>query len=141
MLRRLIENQSVNTIYLPIAGTYTPIVLKAVRGTMGWVIFGVVWAAAIFGIVITSIDLERFRKLSIVCYVVMGWGIVAAAKPLLNNMTTPSLWLLLIGGLLYTIGIFFYVNKSKKYYHTVWHLFTLAGSAFHYFSILLMFTN
>lgn len=69
----------------------------------------------------------------------MGWGIIAAAKPLLESMNAPFLWLMLIGGIFYTSGIVFYVKKTKKYFHTIWHLFTLAGSAFHYFAILMMF--
>lgn len=127
-----------NTIFFLIAGTYTPITLVALRGALGWVLFGVVWGAAALGIVLNSIDLERFRKPSVVCYIAMGWVIIFAVKPMIESVTPLSLWFLLIGGLFYTVGIIFYAIKSKKYFHSVWHIFTVAGSVFHYFSILLM---
>ncbi len=127
-----------NTIFFLIAGTYTPITLVALRGALGWVMFGVVWGAAALGIVLNSIDLEKFRKPSVVCYIAMGWVIIFAVKPMIDGVTPLSLWFLLIGGLFYTVGIIFYAIKSKKYFHSVWHIFTVAGSVFHYFSILLM---
>lgn len=127
-----------NTIFFLIAGTYTPITLVPLRGALGWVLFGIVWGAAILGIVFNSIDLEKFRKPSVVCYVAMGWVIIIAIKPMLEKVNALSLWFLLIGGLFYTFGIIFYVKKNKKYFHSVWHLFTIAGSVFHYFAILMM---
>lgn len=127
-----------NTIFFLIAGTYTPITLVPLRGAFGWVLFGIVWGAAALGIVLNSIDLEKFRKPSVVCYVAMGWVIVIAIKPMLDNVNPLSLWFLLIGGLFYTIGIIFYVMKKKKYFHSIWHLFTVAGSVFHYFSVLMI---
>lgn len=125
-----------NTIFFLIAGTYTPITLVPLRGAIGWVIFGIVWAAAALGIVLNSIDLEKFRKPSVVCYVLMGWAIVAALKPMLANVNKLSLLFLLIGGAFYTVGIIFYAIKKVKYFHSVWHLFTIAGSVFHWFAIL-----
>ncbi len=127
-----------DTIFLLIAGTYTPITLIPLRGALGWTLFGVVWGASILGIVLNSIDLERFKKFSVVCYIAVGWVIIFAVKPMLESCTPLSLWLLLIGGLFYTIGIVFYVIKKIKYFHSIWHIFTVAGSVFHYFSILLM---
>lgn len=127
-----------NTIFFLIAGTYTPITLVPLRGALGWVLFGVVWGAAILGIVFNSIDLEKFRKPSVICYIAMGWVILFAIKPMLENVNALSLWFLLIGGIFYTVGIIFYVKKKKKYFHSVWHLFTVAGSVFHYFSVLLI---
>ncbi len=127
-----------NTIFFLIAGTYTPITLVPLRGALGWALFGIVWGAAILGIVFNSIDLEKFRKPSVVCYVAMGWVIIIAIKPMLERVNALSLWFLLIGGLFYTFGIIFYVKKNKKYFHSVWHLFTIAGSVFHYFAILMM---
>lgn len=126
-----------NTIFFLIAGTYTPITLAFMRGSLGWVLFGVVWAAAIVGIVLNSIDLERFRKPSVVCYVAMGWVIIIAFKPFIESVPTISLVFLLIGGAFYTIGVIFYALKKVRYFHSVWHLFTVAGSVFHYFAILL----
>ncbi len=126
-----------NTIFFLIAGTYTPITLAVLRGTTGWILFGIVWGAAIVGIVLNSIDLEKFRKPSVVCYVMMGWVVIFAIKPLLSAMPKLSLIFLLLGGVFYTVGIVFYAIKKVKYFHSVWHLFTVAGSVFHYFSIFI----
>ncbi len=127
------------TIFLLIAGTYTPITLVPLRGVLGWVLFGLIWGAAILGIVFNSIDLDRFRKISVVCYVVMGWAIIFAIKPLINSMPKLSLIFLLIGGALYSLGVIFYAIKKIKYFHSIWHLFTIGGSVFHYFAILVAF--
>ncbi|MBQ8966974.1 hemolysin III family protein [Ruminococcus sp.] len=125
-----------NTIFFLIAGTYTPITLVPLRGAFGWVLFGVIWAAAVLGIVLNSIDLEKFRKPSVVCYILMGWAVVFAVKPMLRTVNRLSLLFLLIGGLFYTFGVIFYVMKKKKYFHSIWHLFTIGGSVFHWFAIL-----
>lgn len=126
-----------NTIFFLIAGTYTPYTLVPLRGALGWTLFGVVWGAAIIGIVFNSIDLEKFRKPSVVCYLLMGWVIIIAIKPMLNTMPRLSLIFLLIGGIFYTVGIIFYALKKVKWFHSVWHIFTVAGSIFHYFSVML----
>lgn len=130
-----------NTIFFLIAGTYTPITLVPLRGALGWVLFGIVWGAAVLGIVFNSIDLEKFRKPSVVCYIAMGWVIVIAIKPMLQKVNPLSLWFLLIGGLFYTVGVIFYVKKKKKYFHSIWHLFTIAGSVFHYFAVVGMIVS
>lgn len=126
-----------NTIFFLIAGTYTPITISILRGWIGWVLFGIVWGAAIIGIVLNSIDLEKFRKPSVVCYIAMGWVIIFAVKPLMDAMSSLSLWLLIGGGIFYTVGVIFYAIKKVKYFHSIWHIFTLLGSVCHYFSILL----
>lgn len=125
-----------NTIFFLIAGTYTPITISILRGWIGWTLFGVVWGAAILGIVLNSIDLEKYRKPSVVCYIAMGWVIIFAIRPLLNAMNVWSLWLLIGGGVFYTVGVIFYAIKKVKYFHSIWHIFTLFGSVCHYFSIL-----
>lgn len=130
-----------NTIFFLIAGTYTPYTLVPLRGAFGWTLFGIVWGAAILGIVFNSINLEKFRKPSVVCYVLMGWVIIIAIKPMLGTLPRLSLVFLLIGGIFYTVGIIFYALKKIKWFHSVWHLFTVAGSIFHYFSVLLALTN
>lgn len=127
-----------NTIFFLIAGTYTPITLVPLRGAFGWVLFGVIWAAAILGIVLNSIDLEKFRKPSVVCYILMGWAVIFAIRPMLRSVNKLSLLFLLIGGLFYTIGVIFYVMKKKRYFHSIWHLFTIGGSVFHWFAVLLI---
>ena len=130
-----------NTIFFLIAGTYTPITISILRGTVGWVLFGIVWGAAILGIVLNSIDLEKFRKPSVVCYIAMGWVIIFAIQPLLKVMNSLSLWLLIGGGIFYTVGVIFYAIKKVRYFHSIWHIFTLLGSACHYFSILFAIMN
>ena len=126
-----------NTIFFLIAGTYTPITISILRGWIGWVLFGIVWGAAIIGIILNSIDLEKFRKPSVVCYIAMGWVIIFAVKPLMDAMDSTSLWLLIGGGVFYTVGVIFYAIKKVRYFHSIWHIFTLLGSVCHYFSILL----
>ncbi len=125
-----------NTIFFLIAGTYTPITLSILRGALGWILFGVVWAAAAVGIVLNSIDLEKFSKPSVICYIAMGWVVIFAIKPLISQTSDFFMIFLLLGGVFYTLGVIFYAIKKIKYFHSVWHLFTVAGSAFHYFAIL-----
>lgn len=126
-----------NTIFFLIAGTYTPFTLVTLRGGLGWALFGIVWGAAIVGIALNSIDLEKFRKPSVVCYVLMGWVIIIAVKPMLSTLPKMSLVFLLMGGILYTVGIIFYALKKLKYFHSIWHLFVVAGSILHYFSVFI----
>ncbi|WP_206425696.1 hemolysin III family protein [Ruminococcus sp. Marseille-P6503] len=130
-----------NTIFLLIAGTYTPITLVPLRGSLGWALFGVVWGAAILGIVLNSINLEKFSKPSLVCYIAMGWVIVFAVKPMIEAVDKIPLIFLLVGGIFYTVGIIFYALKKIKYFHSIWHLFTIGGTVFHYFAILLIIMN
>lgn len=130
-----------NTIFLLIAGTYTPITLMPLRGPTGWTIFGVVWGATVVGIILNSIDLEKFRKPSVVCYIAMGWVIIFAIKPMIEFVPKTSLIFIMVGGIFYTVGIIFYVLKKIKYFHSIWHLFTIGGTVFHYFAILLMVMN
>ena len=130
-----------NTIFILIAGTYTPYTLVPLRGSVGWTLFGIIWGAAIIGIVFNSISLEKAKKLSLVCYVAMGWAIIFAIKPMIASVTKTSLVFLLIGGIFYTAGIVFYAVKKIRYFHSVWHLFTVGGTVFHYFSILFIMLN
>jgi len=125
------------SIYLLIAGTYTPVVLVSIGGSWGWSMFFIIWATAIVGIVLKFMFPHRFKKLSVVLYLVMGWFAVVASKELIQGMESGGLWLLLIGGLFYSIGVIFYVWKSLPYNHTIWHLFVLSGSISHYFMVLL----
>ena len=125
------------SIFILIAGTYTPYLLGPLRGKLGWTIFGIIWGVTVIGIFLNAISLEKFKVISLICYVLMGWGIVLSIKPLAQNLPTGGLWLLIAGGLVYTVGIIFYVMKKYRYMHSVWHLFVLAGSICHYFSILL----
>lgn len=123
------------SIYLLIAGTYTPITLVTIRGAMGWTIFGIVWGMAILGIVLNSISVEKFRKFSIVSYICIGWAVIIGLRQVIANMPKNGLIFLVIGGVLYTVGIIFYALKKVKYMHSIWHMFVLAGSIMHFFCV------
>lgn len=124
-------------IFLLIAGTYTPYALCCIEPMwLGWTIFGCIWGAAVLGITFSSIDLEKFSKFSTICYVIMGWAIILAIKPLSAQLPKISLILLIVGGLFYSGGVFFFRKKSVKYFHSIWHLFVVGGTIMHYFSIL-----
>jgi len=125
------------SIYLLIAGTYTPITLVTLKGAIGWVLFGIVWGIAVLGIVLNAINIEKFRKFSIVSYIIMGWAVVLGGKSVLSALPKGGLTFLLIGGICYTVGIVFYVMKKYKYMHSVWHFFVLAGSITHFFAVYL----
>ena len=126
-----------NTIFLLIAGTYTPITLYILGGVTGWVLFSIVWVASIIGITLNSINMEKAKIPSLVCYIATGWVIIFAIKPLIAKVPFLSALFLVLGGVIYTVGIVFYVIKKVKYFHPIWHIFTVLGSAFHYFSILI----
>ncbi|MFO7819482.1 MAG: hemolysin III family protein [Halanaerobacter sp.] len=128
-------------IYLLIAGTYTPITLVTLRGTLGWGIFAVVWIIAIIGISFKIFFVDRFKILSTVLYIIMGWLIVIAIKPLFLSLNQTSKIFLVLGGVLYTVGTIFYAWRSLKYHHAVWHLFVLAGSICHFFTMLFLLLN
>ena len=124
------------SIYLLIAGTYTPFCLTVLRGWVGWTVFGVVWGCAILGTVIKAITVGKHVKLSTLLYVLMGWVIVLAFKPLWEAMTFNGLVLLIAGGLSYTAGTIFFLRDHVKYNHSAWHLFVIAGSVLHFFTVL-----
>ena len=123
------------SIYLLIAGTYTPITLVTLKGPMGWTLFGIVWGIAVLGIIFNSINIERFKKFSMVSYIVMGWAVVIGANQMISRLPKGGLLFLLLGGIAYTVGIIFYALKKKKYMHSVWHFFVLAGSILQFFAI------
>ena len=123
-------------IYILIAGTYTPFTLVNLRGPWGWSLFAVVWCLAIIGTVIQFNQMMRWRVVSLILYVGMGWTILVAIKPLITSVATGGIILLVLGGLAYTSGILFYSWKKLKFHHAVWHLFVLAGSTLHFFAVL-----
>ena len=124
------------SIYLLIAGTYTPFCLITLEGTWGWSLLGAVWALALIGMLQEIRPRSEARVMSLVIYAVMGWSIVFAIKPLIEQLATNGLLLLAGGGLSYTIGIIFYVFDSRfKHWHGIWHLFVLGGSLAHYLAI------
>ncbi len=133
--KRLFQTVDHLCIYLLIAGTYTPVALLGMKGIWGWIIFGLIWVFAIIGFIFKLSPLRRYEKISLGLYLLMGWLIVIALKPLIASMPAEPLLLLLAGGICYTTGVYFFVKENVPYYHTVWHLFVLAGSAFHFFGI------
>ncbi|MGG3448502.1 PAQR family membrane homeostasis protein TrhA [Domibacillus aminovorans] len=124
------------SIYFFIAGTYTPFLLIAVKGTLGWWLFSIVWGIALIGTIFKCFFVKRFILFSTLLYVVMGWLIVFAWGPLVAALPPAEFAFLIIGGLLYTVGAIFYVWRGFKYHHMIWHLFVLAGSIFHFFAVL-----
>ena len=123
-----------STIYLLIAGTYTPVTLIALRGPWGWTLFGVVWGLCVCGVVCKSLWIDRLKGASTVVYLLMGWCAVVAVRPLLEALSWTGFVWLLAGGLCYTAGVVFYVNSSR-FAHFVWHLFVIAGSACQYWAV------
>jgi hemolysin III len=123
-------------IYLLIAGTYTPFTLGALGGVWGWTLFGLVWAAAAVGVGEKLIWGVRFPRLSTVLYLLMGWLIVIAIRPLVLSVPPAGLVWLAAGGMAYTLGVVFYSSRRIPYAHFVWHLFVLTGSTCHFFAVL-----
>lgn len=125
-----------SSIYLLIAGTYTPFTLISLHGPLGWFVFGVEWSLAIAGIVFKSFAVDRFQVASALVYLFQGWFVVFAARPLLHAIGWHGIAWMGAGGLAYTLGIVFFALDRLRYFHATWHLFVLAGSVAHYFAIL-----
>jgi hemolysin III len=125
-----------SAIFLLIAGTYTPFALVNLRGPWGWSLLAVVWTLALAGIAMQGILIRQKALVTALPYVGMGWVAIIGIKPMLDAVAPGGLALLLAGGLAYTLGVFFYVWRRLPYHHAIWHLFVLAGSAFHYFAVL-----
>ncbi|SRR6056297_343911 len=124
-------------IYLLIAGTYTPFLLVNLRGPWGWSVLALVWGIALTGIILKVSPLGQKRGLSLTLYLVLGWIILIAIRPLLSSLDPVGIRLLVAGGLAYSGGVIFYCWRRLPYNHAIWHLFVLAGSAFHFFAVLL----
>lgn len=123
------------SIFLLIAGTYTPILLTSIQGVWGWTLFGIIWGIAFVGAVIRSIYLHRFSKLMVAVYLLMGWMFVIAGKQVYLSLPSISLTFLILGGIAYSVGVIFYMWRKLPYSHGIWHLFVLAGSVLHFFAI------
>ncbi|HNS80536.1 MAG TPA: hemolysin III family protein [Kiritimatiellia bacterium] len=127
-----------HSISLLIAGSYTPFTLVTLRGGWGWSLFGVVWGLALLGAIVEYLPVRGGRILPVIIYLLMGWMIVIALVPLLKALPRPGFWGLAAGGMFYTVGVGFYAfGRRIRHFHGIWHLFVLAGSACHYFTILL----
>lgn len=126
-----------HAIYLLIAGTYTPFTLVTLRGAWGWSLFGIIWGLAISGIVVDSLPQKGLRILPVVIYLLMGWLILMALKPLLRALPSMGFLWLLLEGVFYTGGVVFYaLDERVRHFHGIWHLFVLLGSISHYFTVL-----
>jgi hemolysin III len=125
------------SIYLFIAGTYTPVLLLLIKGTLGWTLLSVVWGLALLGIVFKIFFVKKFLFISTFIYILMGWLVVTAWGPLSSALPSNGLTLLVAGGIAYTVGTIFYMWRSFRFHHAVWHLFVLGGSALHFFAVLL----
>lgn len=121
------------SIFLLIAGTYTPISVLLIKGQIGLILLISVWSTAILGVVLNAIDVNKFSKFSLACYIIMGWAVIFAVKPLISSLSQKQLIWLFAGGISYTVGAIIYViGKKIKYMHSIWHLFVLAGSICHF---------
>ncbi len=135
--KRVLLKVDHGSIYLFIAGSYTPFALGALGGPWGWTLIGLVWALAAVGIALKSLDRLEHPGLSIGLYLAMGWLVVIAAVPLSERIPLPGIALLVAGGAAYTAGVTFFVLDSRwRYAHAVWHVFVVAGTAFHFFAAL-----
>lgn len=123
-------------IYLLIAGTYTPFTLVSLRGNWGWTLFGIIWGLTVFGIIFKIFFVNRLNILSTFIYLFMGWLALIAINPILAQVPVSGILWLVAGGFAYTFGVIFYLLDRVPYYHTVWHLFVLAGSVCHYFAVV-----
>jgi hemolysin III len=135
-IKQLLRKLDHSAIYLLIAGTYTPFTLVAMERTWGWTMFGIVWTLAVLGIVAKLFIGFRYPRLSLTLYLGMGWLAIVGIKPMLAALSTAELSWILAGGLLYTAGVPFYVWKSRRFTHAVWHLFVLAGVTCHFMAVL-----
>lgn len=134
--KRVLKILDHSSIYLLIAGSYTPIALVSLRGPWGWTLFGVIWGMAFLGVCLQAFALDRFKVLTTLSYLIMGWLVVIALKPLIQACPKGLIMWLLIGGLFYTFGTIFYSWKKLPYHHTLWHLFVIGGSTAHFFGML-----
>jgi len=123
-------------IFLLIAGTYTPFTLGVLQGGWGWTLFGLIWGLATFGIILKASFGNRFQPLSIGLYLAMGWLVLIAIVPLWNNISPWGLFWLLCGGISYTVGVGFFVVERIPYFHFIWHLFVIMGTACHFVAVL-----
>lgn len=122
-------------IYLLIAGTYTPFCLVILQGALGWTIFGIIWGLALIGITQQILFVKRFKVFSTICYIAMGWLIIFFIEPIAAALPVAGILWLVAGGLLYTVGSFFYLWRKLSFNHVIWHLFVLGGSLCHFITI------
>lgn len=124
-------------IYLMIAGSYTPFCLVSLNGVTGWVLCSVVWAIALFGMLFQPLLMKRADWLNCILYLLLGWAVVVVIKPLIAVLPTGGLWLLVAGGIVYSVGVVFYLWEKIPFNHAIWHVFVLAGTLLQFLSVIL----
>ncbi|HUW61289.1 MAG TPA: hemolysin III family protein [Candidatus Bathyarchaeia archaeon] len=135
--KRVLRQIDHASIFLLIAGTYTPFVLVVLRGGLGWTLFGIVWALAAFGVAVKVAFTGRFEVLTVILYLGMGWMGAMAIKPMLGALPPSGLALLVAGGLAYTVGVIFYAGRCIPFNHAIWHVFVVTGSVCHFLAVIL----
>jgi len=135
-LKHLFKILDHSCIYMLIAGTYTPFLLVTLKGMLGWSLFAVIWSLTVIGVLFKIFFVHRFKIISTVAYILMGWIVIFAVKPLFQALPGEGLVLLVCGGLAYTLGTIFYSWKKLPFNHAIWHLFVLGGSACHFFTVM-----
>jgi hemolysin III len=135
-VKRILQKLDHCSIFVLIVGSYAPVCLSLLGGTLGWTLFAVNIFCAIAGIIANAVSVKKFHNISLVLYLVMGWSVVTAVKPLMQVIGLDGFMMLMAGGLLYSIGVVFYKMKKRRFMHSVWHLFVLGGSTFLYFFML-----
>ena len=135
-LKELFRKFDHMAIFLLIAATYTPFCLTVLNGWIGWSLFGVVWACAAGGIILKVFATGRYVVLSTALYVTMGWIVILFIKPVYSATPIEGFVFLMIGGVFYSVGVFFFMRDKVKYFHGIWHMFVLGGSFFHFFAVL-----
>nr|WP_231588274.1 hemolysin III family protein [Marinitoga sp. 1197] len=139
--KQILEIIDHSSIYLLIAGTYTPFTLVTLNGKIGWSIFIIVWILALIGIILKPFFVKKFRIISTLLYIGMGWMIIFAIKPLISSLPLGGIIWLVMGGLLYTVGAIFYIWRKLPYSHMIWHLFVLGGSISHFIAVFFYVLN
>jgi len=134
-VKRILQIIDHIAIYFLIAGTYTPFLMVPLRGSWGWILLSIIWTLAISGSILKLWFTGRYQRISTAIYLGMGWLAVVAIKPMIESVPIASLLWLLVGGMCYTFGVYFYNKRSWQFHHAIWHLFVLAGSACHFISI------
>ncbi len=137
-IKPLLRTFDHSSIYFLIAGTYTPFLLIGVGGTLGWIYFVVIWSLTFLGVAFKIFFTHRFKVLSLILYLSMGWLAVFLIEPLVEMLSVAALSLIAAGGISYTLGIIFYTNKKMPFAHAIWHLFVLCGTVLHFIAIMMM---
>lgn len=135
-LKQILQVFDHGAIYLMIAGSYTPFCLVSLKGPVGWTLCAVVWSIALFGMIFQPLLMKRADWLNCILYLLLGWCVVLVIKPLIATLATTGLWLLVAGGIVYSVGVVFYLCEKIPFNHAIWHLFVLAGTTLQFFSVL-----